>query len=105
MVTAVWHSSYGLSKSQMRKALDLNGIETRPFFNPLSSLQAYAALPEAKRAAQQNKVAYTLSPLAINLPSALCLTKTDVEYVCFNFKKALGQDAPISTGRETTKDA
>ena len=65
------------------------GIDTRPFFHPLSSLPAYADLPQARVAAQRNLVAYRLSPYGINLPSGLQLTQDDVHRVCRALKTIL----------------
>jgi perosamine synthetase len=56
-------------------------IDCRPFFYPLSELPAYADSPEAIEARTRNGVAYGLSPTALNLPSALTLTREDVDHV------------------------
>lgn len=82
MVTAVFDRGLGLDKEAVGKALSDEGIDTRPFFYPLSSLPAYASLPQARQAASWNRIAYDLSPRAINLPSALSLTRGQVDYVC-----------------------
>ncbi|MBB73435.1 MAG: glutamine--scyllo-inositol aminotransferase [Planctomycetaceae bacterium] len=54
--------------------LDNHGIDSRPFFYPLSSLPMF---PKQ----QQNSVAYDLCKRAINLPSPFCITKEEVNYV------------------------
>jgi len=82
MVTAVFDPRLGLGKEAAGKALSDDGIDTRPFFYPLSSLPAYAKLPQAREAASWNRNAYDISPRAINLPSALSLTRSQVGYVC-----------------------
>lgn len=82
MVTAVFDAALGLDKEAAGEALSQRGIDTRPFFYPLSSLPAYANRPEAKAAAARNRHAYDVSRRAINLPSALNLTRAQVEYVC-----------------------
>ena len=51
------------------------GIDTRPFFHPLSSLPAYAHLPEAQRARRENSVVYGIAPYGVNLPSGLNMTR------------------------------
>jgi perosamine synthetase len=86
MVTAVVDPGYGLKKHRLMALLDEQGIDTRPFFHPLSSLPAYADLPQAWLAAQRNFVAYRLSPYGINLPSGLQLTEDDVDRVCSALK-------------------
>ena len=82
MVTAVFDAALGLEKEAAMAALSRRGIDTRPFFYPLSSLPAYVDSPEAKAAAVRNRHAYDISRRAINLPSALNLTHAQVEYVC-----------------------
>lgn len=72
----------GLDKRDVGEALGLKGIQTRPFFSPLSSLAAYAESTDSARARGSNRVAYELSPRGINLPSALCLEEGDVDFVC-----------------------
>ena len=82
MVTIVLDPSLGLSKRAVIEALDRADIDSRPFFNPLSSLAAYAGAPAAERGRQLNATTYRLSPYGVNLPSALRLTQGDVVRVC-----------------------
>ena len=82
MVTAVFDASTGMITEEVQSELDAAGIDSRPFFHPLSSLPAYAGAASAAIARQENRVAYSMSPRAINLPSALSLTRDDVERVC-----------------------
>ena len=91
MVTAVLGPEYGIAKEAMMAALDARGISTRPFFYPLSSLPAYASSPQAKPAQAHNKVAYSVGGRGINLPSALNLTREQVDYVCDQFRGVLAQ--------------
>lgn len=90
MVTALLDPSYGLDKDELQARLDARGIDTRPFFRPLSSLPAYAGSPEAERASARNRAAYALSPWGLNLPSALSLTEADVERVCRALLEIIG---------------
>jgi perosamine synthetase len=69
--------------------LSREGIDTRPFFRPLSSLPAFAGRMEAKKAQARNQVARDLSASAINLPSGLNLNTEKVKYVCDAFKRIL----------------
>ena len=69
-------------KLKLMNALAQRGIDSRPFFNPLSSIPAYKDSEQAASARQRNRHAYRLSRQAINLPSALRLTQDDVAYVC-----------------------
>ena len=68
------------------------GMDAQPFFHPLSSIPAYEDSEQAHIARQRNKVAYGISPYAVNLPSALSLTQKDVETVCRVVKSILNDD-------------
>jgi perosamine synthetase len=81
MVTVVVDPAYEISKEQIISAMSERNIDCRPFFYPLSELPAYADSPEAIEARTRNGVAYGLSPTALNLPSALTLTREDVDHV------------------------
>jgi perosamine synthetase len=89
MVTAMLDGQYKLTNQELMAAFDREAIDTRPFFHPLSSLPAYRT-PHAEAAKARNRVAYSLSPRGINLPSAMKLTESDVDRVCQSFKKILG---------------
>jgi perosamine synthetase len=89
MVTALVPPDCGLDKRQLMNGLARAGIDTRPFFHPLSSLPAYAHLPQTRDAAMRNPNAYRLSPRGINLPSGLQLTRPDVDRVCAAFEHML----------------
>lgn len=68
-------------KFEMIAHLKQHGIATRPFFDPLSALKAYAHAKDKTRACATNKTAYTLSEKGINLPSAANLSLEDVHYI------------------------
>lgn len=91
MVTALVDPAYGLRKEQLMDALAADGIDTRPFFHPLSALPAYAGTAAAKAGRERNAVASRLSPYGINLPSALSLTREDVAFVAARLRAALGR--------------
>jgi perosamine synthetase len=82
MVTAVFGEETGVTGASARDALAAEGIATRPFFPPLSSLPAFAKSPDVVRAARENPVSYRLAARGINLPSALMLTEADIDRVC-----------------------
>lgn len=74
MSTLVLDPAHGLRTEALMQALDQAGIDSRPFFHPLSTLPAFGRghpLPVAGR----------ISPYGINLPSALCLDRADVARV------------------------
>jgi perosamine synthetase len=91
MVTIVLGASWRLTKADLRSELAELGVETRPFFHPLSSLPAYRGQEHAALAQRRNWVAYDLSPRAVNLPSALCLTGEQVHRVCDSLKFVLNK--------------
>ncbi len=82
MVTVLLNDPDCRSKSDWMAALAEHGIDTRPFFHPLSSLPAYRGLPQAEEAAARNRHAYHIGCRGLNLPSGLNLTEQKVEYVC-----------------------
>jgi perosamine synthetase len=89
MVTVIVDPHYGRSKEQIISALRDQGIDCRPFFYPLSSLDAYEELPGRRDAAQRNPIAYRLSATGLNLPSALSLTRDDVAAASGALRSAL----------------
>ncbi|MBI1370678.1 MAG: aminotransferase class I/II-fold pyridoxal phosphate-dependent enzyme [Planctomycetes bacterium] len=82
MVTAIVDAKYGLTSRDLMARFDEHQIDTRPFFAPLTSLPAYANHPQVDSAAKRNVVSYDLCPRGLNLPSAMCLTREQVERVC-----------------------
>jgi perosamine synthetase len=82
MITVVLDPRFGLKKEALIAELRQNNIDCRPFFYPLSSLPAYARLPQAAEARLRNRVCYATCPYGVNLPSALNLTRSQVVYVC-----------------------
>lgn len=91
MVTVVLEPDLGLSKTDLMERLDKRGIDSRPFFHPLSSLPAFREEPEARRAQERNVQAYRVSPWGVNLPSAATLTPDDVAFVCTAFRECLAE--------------
>ncbi len=90
MVTVIVDAARGRSKEQIIADLKDQGIDCRPFFYPLSSLDAYRELPAARAAAQRNPTSYRLSATGVNLPSALSLTEGQVAQVCHRLRRAIG---------------
>ncbi|MEE2714456.1 MAG: DegT/DnrJ/EryC1/StrS family aminotransferase [Verrucomicrobiota bacterium] len=81
MVTAVLDPKLGWPKEKLMGALDKEGIDSRPMFYPLSSLSAYDGVFQSAMARDRNEVSYRITPWGINLPSALCLKKGQVQRV------------------------
>lgn len=86
MSTIVWDERYPFEKLEVMRKLDMAGIDTRPFFHPLSSLPAYTQVVSTASAKQRNIHTYKVCQRGINLPSALCLTKEQVAKVCEEVK-------------------
>jgi perosamine synthetase len=89
MTTAVLSPELGIAKFELMDRLARRGIDTRPFFHPLSALPAYEGIPEAARARARNEVAYRLGHYGVNLPSSLRLTREDVRCVGKALREAL----------------
>jgi perosamine synthetase len=79
MTTVVLDRKLGITKEDLIARLSTWGIDSRPFFYPLSSMPAYPNHGDARR---RNVAAYAVSPYGVNLPSALSVTQEQVEYVC-----------------------
>ena len=89
MTTIVIDRNFGLHKQELMEEMTHRGVNCRPFFHPLSSLPAYTGLSGVREAQVRNRVSYEISPYAINLPSALNLTRDDVRYVVEQLKQVL----------------
>jgi perosamine synthetase len=89
MITAVLDPSLGIKKDYLQRELSENNIDSRPFFHPLSSIPAYQHLEQAGQARERNRVSYRICPYGINLPSALNLTREQVNHVCSVFRTLL----------------
>ena len=82
MTTAIFDDRLKMTSRELMEVLLGRGIDTRPFFAPLSSIPAYRDTPQAQKAAQHNVVGQRIARCGINLPSALCLTQSDIARVC-----------------------
>jgi perosamine synthetase len=99
MSTVVLDSRLGITKEALVPALRNAGIDSRPFFSPLSSIPAFRQTAQAKAARARNDVAYGLTPFGINLPSALALSREDVGRVCDTLRdtvRALAERSPVA---------
>jgi perosamine synthetase len=98
MSTVVLDSRLEVTKEALVPALKAQGIDSRPFFSPLSCIPAFRATAQAKAARARNATAYSLTPFGINLPSALSLSRDDVARVCRSLRDAvdrLAHSAPV----------
>jgi perosamine synthetase len=91
MTTAVLDAERRIPKAELAERLSRRGIDTRPFFHPLSSLPAYAQRPEAHRARRRNANAARIAASGINLPSSAAITRSEVSQVADAFRSALAE--------------
>jgi perosamine synthetase len=89
MVTAIIDPKLGWTKEKLVPALRERNIDCRPFFYPLSMLPACESFPGAAAARTRNSVSYAVAPYGVNLPSALSLTREQVEHVASTLKMLL----------------
>ena len=89
MVTAMFDPALDWPKEKLMDAFGAEGVDTRPFFHPLSILPAYDGQAEALAARKRNEVSYRLSPWGINFPSALCLKREQVRSVADTLRRIL----------------
>lgn len=82
MTTVVFDASLELTKDSVMQSLKQQGIDSRPFFYPLSSLPAYAANAVAAHAQKNNVHGYRVSRCGVNLPCSGRITREEVAYVC-----------------------
>lgn len=90
MVTAVAGATHATSKESIIAKLSSQGIDSRPFFYPLSSLDAYRDAPASADARSRNSRSYGLSRTGVNLPSALRLSEAEVVRAARAYEAALG---------------
>ncbi|MDZ4776414.1 MAG: DegT/DnrJ/EryC1/StrS family aminotransferase [Alphaproteobacteria bacterium] len=97
MPTIVMDPSLGVTRNDMMEGLDARGVDSRPFFTPLSDMPAFADHPLATRFSEQNTVSARLAPYAVNLPSSALTTEADVDYICEAVREiiALGAEASV----------
>jgi perosamine synthetase len=91
MVTAVLDADLDISKETMISRLAKSGIDTRPFFYPLSVLPAYRDHPSSAGAHERNRVSHDIAWRGINLPSAYSVNEQAVDRVCRALISAMGE--------------
>ncbi|HEV8058698.1 MAG TPA: DegT/DnrJ/EryC1/StrS family aminotransferase [Gemmataceae bacterium] len=83
MSSIVLEEGGGVARDSVMAALKQAGIDSRPFFRPLSSLPMY------KSRQGKNPVAYQVAGQGINLPSGHNLAEGDVDYICAMLRETL----------------
>ena len=94
MVTAVVSPKLGVTKADLMARLAAEGMDSRPFFHPLSGMPAYESLPTARTARERNVNSYAIAPYSINLPSSLSLTREQARRVSEVFLKRSDRGVP-----------
>jgi perosamine synthetase len=89
MSTVVLDRSLGIGNEIIIPRLKAQGIDVRPFFHPLSAIPAFRDTREAAIARDRNKIAYSISPYGINLPSALALEQPMAARVCTTLRREI----------------
>lgn len=87
MVTALFPEAFRMGKPALMAAFKEQGIATRPMFDPLSDIPAFAGTPQAMAARARNRIAYALAPRGLNLPSGHNLNREDIARVCATLKE------------------
>jgi len=82
MMCVVLDRKVGHFREKIMKRLKEQGIDSRPFFYPITQMEMYAS----KRS---NPISYDISYRGFNLPSSTCLSQNDVKRVCRELKQIL----------------
>ncbi len=80
MSTVILSEKLGLEKEEVVDYLSKQGIDTRVFFYPLSSLPPYQERVNSN-IKSRNKYAYSLSPYGFNIPCSMALTFEEARFV------------------------
>jgi perosamine synthetase len=83
MYSILIEDNFGMSRDELMKRLEFEGIETRTFFYPIHVQPIYAKQYQG----ESFPVADELSRKGINLPSGNNLTADEIEHVCECIKK------------------
>jgi perosamine synthetase len=84
MVCAVLDKDFGISRDELMIRLKEKGIDTRPFFYPMSEMPMYWHSSN-----YSNPITKTISERGINLPSGVNLSEKDIKYICTTTKTIL----------------
>ncbi len=79
----------GMKKETIQSELNNYGIQSRPFFYPISSMPAYSKYTGSINMHIKNPNAYRISPYGICPPSGFSLTEPDVEHICTALREIL----------------
>jgi perosamine synthetase len=72
-------------RDELMRRLQMRGVDTRPFFHPMSSLPPFAGC-EAR-----TPVSHDLAERGLNLPSGPLLTESEIDFITDAVREALGR--------------
>lgn len=84
MVCLVLDGDFRISRDELMSKLKVKGIDTRPFFYPISIMPMYR-----KNNKYSNPVVKSLSQSGLNLPSGVNLREKQIEYICTTIRTIL----------------
>jgi perosamine synthetase len=90
MSTAVFDPALGIDKFMLKSEFFARGIETRPFFSPLSTLGAFSKPDACRLVLPSRPVGEAISRSGINLPSGAGIGEEEVERVALALRSVLG---------------
>lgn len=82
MVTIVPEARFGLDKFAIMEVLREKGIDSRPFFSRLSTLEPYRDRADSLRFLGERRVGDAMATRGVNLPSGYHMDDTRIERVC-----------------------
>ncbi len=89
VISAIVDADYELKKEDFLRTFKENGIDSRPFFYPISSMPPYKKYSNEKNMASINKISYELSPRGISFPSFAMIKEEEVDFIVNVFRKIL----------------
>lgn len=90
MASAVLRDGVRRTRDEVAAALRAEGVDSRPFFAPMSELPHLAGLRRVGREGDGCPVSARLSARGMNLPSGCALGEADIARVCRALRAALG---------------
>jgi perosamine synthetase len=81
MVCLVLEKDFRIDRDELMSKLRERGIDTRPFFYPISDMPMYHK--------SNTPVAHRISQRGLNLPTFFNITKDDVKFICDTLKEVL----------------
>lgn len=84
MVCIVLGNEVSMSRDELMHILKIKGIDTRPFFYPISEMPMYK-----NKSIYNNPITKRISERGINLPSGVNLTKEEITYIVKTIKLVL----------------